>query len=182
MLYGPGPSLVLGECTLHHCGTWQIWGRLIAGQGWYFYRWIQTSKMDTDFSDSKVMGPTWGRQGPGGLHVGPMNLAIWVPTGRKADSPILMYRDDILRPIVRSEAGAIDPKFLLMQDSAWSHTVRVSKQTLHDEGTDVLEWTSHSHDLASLNYAWDIKDRCLRRRPHQPHSFDFTSVTIQPTC
>ena len=31
--------------------------------------------------DSKVhganMGPTWGRQAPGGSHVGPMNLAIW---------------------------------------------------------------------------------------------------------
>ena len=32
--------------------------------------------------DSKVheanMGPNWGRQDPGGPHVGPMNLAIWV--------------------------------------------------------------------------------------------------------
>ena len=32
--------------------------------------------------DSKVhganMGPIWGRQDPGGLHVGPKNLAIWV--------------------------------------------------------------------------------------------------------
>ena len=31
--------------------------------------------------DSKVhgayMGTTWGRQDPGGPHVGPMNLAIW---------------------------------------------------------------------------------------------------------
>ena len=31
--------------------------------------------------DSKVhganMGPIWGRQGPGGPHVGPMNFAIW---------------------------------------------------------------------------------------------------------
>ena len=31
--------------------------------------------------DSKVhggnMGPIWGRQDPGGPHVGPMNLAIW---------------------------------------------------------------------------------------------------------
>ena len=31
--------------------------------------------------DSKVhgadMGPTWGRQDPGGTHVGPMNCAIW---------------------------------------------------------------------------------------------------------
>ena len=34
------------------------------------------------FPDSKVhganMGPIWGRQDPGGPHVGPMNLAIWV--------------------------------------------------------------------------------------------------------
>ena len=33
--------------------------------------------------DSKVhgatMGPNWGRQDPGGPHVGPMNLAIWDP-------------------------------------------------------------------------------------------------------
>ena len=31
--------------------------------------------------DNKVhgvnMGPIWGRQGPGGPHVGPMNFAIW---------------------------------------------------------------------------------------------------------
>ena len=31
--------------------------------------------------DSKVyganMGPTWGRQDPGGPHVGPMNFALW---------------------------------------------------------------------------------------------------------
>ena len=27
------------------------------------------------------MGPTWGRQDPGGPHVGPMNPAIWVENG-----------------------------------------------------------------------------------------------------
>ena len=34
-----------------------------------------------EIPDSKVhevnMGPIWGRQDPGGSHVGPMNLAIW---------------------------------------------------------------------------------------------------------
>ena len=34
------------------------------------------------FPDSKVhganMGPIWDRQDPGGPHVGPMNLPIWV--------------------------------------------------------------------------------------------------------
>ena len=33
-------------------------------------------------SDIKIheanMGPIWGRQDPGGPHVGPMNFAIWV--------------------------------------------------------------------------------------------------------
>ena len=41
-------------------------------------------------ADSKVygpnMGPTWGRQGPGGPHVGPMKLTIWdVACDRKLD-------------------------------------------------------------------------------------------------
>ena len=35
--------------------------------------------------DSKVYGanmePIWGRQDPGGPHVGPMNFAIWDPSG-----------------------------------------------------------------------------------------------------
>ena len=34
------------------------------------------------FPDSKVdganMGPIWGRQDPGGPHVGPINFALWV--------------------------------------------------------------------------------------------------------
>ena len=38
----------------------------------------------TDYPDSKVhvaiMGPIWGRQGPGGPHVGPTNFAIRVMT------------------------------------------------------------------------------------------------------
>ena len=33
------------------------------------------------YPDSKIhganMGPIWGRQHPGGPHVGPMNVAIW---------------------------------------------------------------------------------------------------------
>ena len=37
--------------------------------------------------DSKVhganMGPIWGRQDPGGPHIGPMNFAIWGATSSK---------------------------------------------------------------------------------------------------
>ena len=45
----------------------------------YFYQ-------QTSYPDSKVhggnMGPIWGRQDPGGPHVGPMNFAIWVKHDR----------------------------------------------------------------------------------------------------
>ena len=47
---------------------------------------IDSAWYDTDliFPDSKVqganMGPIWGRQDPGGSHVGPMNFALWVMT------------------------------------------------------------------------------------------------------
>ena len=37
---------------------------------------------DERYPDSKVpganMGPIWGRQDPGGPHIGPMNFAVWV--------------------------------------------------------------------------------------------------------
>ena len=44
---------------------------------WY---WLMSAFLRI-FPDSKVhganMGPIWGRQDPGGPHVGPMNFAIW---------------------------------------------------------------------------------------------------------
>ena len=43
-----------------------------------------SSLLSHSYPDSKVhgayMGPNWGRQDPGGPHVGPMILAIWVET------------------------------------------------------------------------------------------------------
>ena len=40
------------------------------------------AEQTTSYPDSKVhaanMVPTWGRQDPGGPHVGPINFAIWV--------------------------------------------------------------------------------------------------------
>ena len=35
-----------------------------------------TATSDRKFHGAN-MGPTWGRQDPGGPHVGPMNFAIW---------------------------------------------------------------------------------------------------------
>ena len=47
----------------------------------YFLSISYVNKHMQPLSDSKVhganMGPIWGRQDPGGPHVGPMNFAIW---------------------------------------------------------------------------------------------------------
>ena len=47
----------------------------------YVLEWRTVSALTRGFPDSKVhganMGPIWGRQDPGGPHVGPMNFAIW---------------------------------------------------------------------------------------------------------
>ena len=47
----------------------------------YFQGRRQQAAVSMNNPDSKVhganMGPIWGRQGPGGPHVGPMNFAIW---------------------------------------------------------------------------------------------------------
>ena len=44
-------------------------------------RWRPNNSIVDIVPDSKVrganMGPIWGRQDPGGPHVGPMNFAIW---------------------------------------------------------------------------------------------------------
>ena len=40
--------------------------------------WVLQSLFNPDSKVHEVnMGPNWGRQDPGGPHVGPMNLAIW---------------------------------------------------------------------------------------------------------
>ena len=59
------------ELQLHECQICNI----------YFFQELPCASLDNpDNPGSKVhgasMGPTWGRQDPGGPHVGPMNLAI----------------------------------------------------------------------------------------------------------
>ena len=47
----------------------------------WVWQWFEEVHSNQPIPDSKVhganMGPTWGRQDPGGPHVDPMNFAIW---------------------------------------------------------------------------------------------------------
>ena len=59
--------------------------------------------------DSKVhganMGPIWGRQDPGGPHVGPVNLAIWGRIYSKA--PQLLLHEEIYGWFVRNQMTSL---------------------------------------------------------------------------
>ena len=55
--------------------------------------WSVDAKWQHRYPDGKVhvanMGPIWGRQDPGGPHVGPMNLAIWVCVNKNPAESLL---------------------------------------------------------------------------------------------
>ena len=57
------------------------------GHGKMCYRKTWSTDYNKKKTDSKFhganMGPSWGRQGPGGPHVGPMDLAMWGPRQSK---------------------------------------------------------------------------------------------------
>ena len=58
-----------------------IWWKLIPPGIYQYYDTHLQDETGKYTPDSKVhganMGPIWGRQGPGGPHVGPINFAIW---------------------------------------------------------------------------------------------------------
>ena len=65
--------------------SWFLLVKEVPASGWT----TPKGKAMDKYPDSKVhganMGPIWGRQDPGGPHVGPMNFAIWIisPTESK---------------------------------------------------------------------------------------------------
>ena len=64
------------------------------------------------------MGPIWGRQDPGGPHVGPMNFAIWGPYVRQihhwlVDSP---YKG----PVVQTSDVFFEVRLNKLLNNSWS--------------------------------------------------------------
>ena len=84
------------------------------------------------YPDSKAhganMGPIWGRQDPGGPHVGPMNFAIWVLISQlyldKYTCFLLLQQPIIMPKTLRLRQDGLhfpDPnfKYIFLNENAW---------------------------------------------------------------
>lgn len=92
----------------------------------------------------------------------------------------IVYRNEILRPIVRPYAGAVGPGFLLMHDNARPHVALVCHQFLHDEGIDAMDWPACSQDLNPNEHIWDSMSRSIHQRHVAPQTVqELTDALIQ---
>ena len=90
------------------------------------------------------------------------------------------YWNEILRPIVRPYAGAVGPRFLLVQDNAHPHVARVCRRILDDKGIDAIDCPSRSPVLNLIENLWDVLYRCIRRRQVLPQTVqELTDALIQ---
>ena len=137
--------------------------------------------------DSKVyganMGPTWGRQDPGGTHVGPMNFAIWeviiwslnqgwfvnttLRISSQAISPYIPIKDPIWAPL-RPYRGIIGAGGHSISAGIVAHTVHVGLVTFKHLCALSCAHVPYHHSLVTA--LKHNNDKCL-----------LGSVLLQPT-
>ena len=124
---------------------------------------ILSSRLEScqPYPDSKVhgtnTGPTWGRQDPGGPHVGPMNLAIWA-TSQRPNTSFVNSPPQILHI-------TYEDLYLHIRLSPWLNLRSFENRS------DLLGLTQWNVTLNNINYnditetVWIINDSMKNGRP-----------------
>ncbi|GFU68832.1 transposable element Tcb1 transposase [Trichonephila clavipes] len=74
------------------------------------------------------------------------------------------YRDEVLEPIVRLYAAAVDPTFVLMDDNARPHRADIIDDYLESERIALMAWPAYSQDLNTIENLGDALGRAVSLR------------------
>ncbi|GFT34350.1 DDE_3 domain-containing protein [Trichonephila clavipes] len=78
------------------------------------------------------------------------------------------YMDEALLPDVRLFRGAVDDKFVFMDDNATCHRTFAVQDCLDSEGIQLLVWPARSPDLNPIENVWDALGRQVAGRNYPP--------------
>ncbi|GFS48257.1 transposable element Tcb2 transposase [Trichonephila clavipes] len=78
------------------------------------------------------------------------------------------YIDEVLLPHVRLFRGAVDDKFVFMDDYATCHRTLAVQDCLDSEGIQRLVWPARSPDLNPIENVWDALGRLVAGRNYPP--------------
>ena len=91
----------------------------------------------------------------------------------------IRYRDDILHIHVRPYAGAVGEGFILMDDNAPPHRARIVRDYLEQQTIVRMDWPARSPDLNPIEHCWDMLQRAIAARPHQPQTLQELQDALQ---
>ncbi|GFU80443.1 transposable element Tcb1 transposase [Trichonephila clavipes] len=89
------------------------------------------------------------------------------------------YQDEVLEPIVRLYAAAVDPTFVLMDDNARPHRADIVDDYLENKGIARMAWPAYSSDLTLIENLSDALGRAVSSRFPPPATLIELETALQ---